>query len=164
MFIRYFTELSLPRRLVEEALLHAPSDWLPGLLEAACARAGELVAEVGLAGTGPAGGRSEVEIGPARSGADRTVLPITCCGTEGPTPLPDLVADIEIAALGSSRTQLSLSALCDPPADALGETSARLLFHRIVEAAIKDFLDRAKEAIEGLAGPVSPTAVGRRAS
>ncbi len=164
MFIRYFTELPLPRRLVEEALLREPAEWLPGLLEAACGRMREMLSDVGLGGPDRAGGRPTVEIGPARFRADRTVLSIARRGAGGPADPPELTGDIEIAALGASRTQLSMSALCDPPEEAFAAAADRFLFHRVVEAAVKDFLDRAKEAIEGRAGPSCPTALGRRAS
>ncbi len=161
MFIRYFTELSLPRAVVEQVLLQASEELLPGLLEAACDRAGELLEEVGAAAASDREpGRPEVEIGTARRGAARTSLPIARRAAGG--SIPDITADLGIAALGSSRTQLSLSALCQPPPGAPQETADRLFLQRVMETAVKDFLDGAKEAIEQRAGPRSPTALGRR--
>jgi len=55
---------------------------------------------------------------------------------------PLLEADLEVAGLGATRTQLSISARYRPPMGPLGRVLDRALLHRVAEAALKDFLDR----------------------
>ena len=66
----------------------------------------------------------------------------------GPERLfPQLDADLEVAALGPQRTQLSISARYRPPLGAFGRALDRALLHRVAEATIKDFLDRVGERV-----------------
>jgi len=60
---------------------------------------------------------------------------------------PHLEADLEVAALGPSRTQLSISARYRPPMGAMGRALDRALLHRVAEATIKDFLDGVGERL-----------------
>jgi uncharacterized membrane protein len=61
---------------------------------------------------------------------------------------PALDADLEVAALGPSRTQLSISARYRPPGGPVGRALDRALLHRVAEATVKDFLDRVGEALQ----------------
>jgi uncharacterized membrane protein len=63
-----------------------------------------------------------------------------------------LEADLEVAALGGSRTQLSVSARYRPPLGSVGRVIDKALLHRVAEATIKDFLDRLGET------PTAPSA------
>jgi hypothetical protein len=63
------------------------------------------------------------------------------------TLFPSLEADLEVAALGASRTQLSVSARYRPPLGPVGRVIDRALLHRVAEATIKDFLDRTGEIL-----------------
>jgi hypothetical protein len=51
-------------------------------------------------------------------------------------------ADIEVAALGRSRTQLSFNGRYSPPLSVVGQAVDRVLFHRVAEATTKDFVER----------------------
>jgi hypothetical protein len=64
-------------------------------------------------------------------------------------------ADLEIAALGRDRCQLSMSARYQPPLRALGRAIDHALLHRVAEATIKDFLDRIRDGIEQQLGVAS---------
>jgi len=55
--------------------------------------------------------------------------------------------DIEIAALGAMRTQLSMSARYRPPLGMIGRALDKALMHRVAEATVKDFLDRVGERL-----------------
>jgi hypothetical protein len=86
-------------------------------------------------------------VGAPRTVHSTTILPISW-GAEGHDRLfPQLDADIEIAPLGSHRTQLSISARYRPPLGSLGQALDKALLHRVAEATIKDFLDRTGERI-----------------
>lgn len=72
----------------------------------------------------------------------------------GPDRLfPQLDADLEVAALGRGRTQLSISARYRPPMGAAGRALDRALLHRVAEATIKDFLDRVGERVAAREAP-----------
>ena len=148
MFIRYFLELDDPFDRVEAALLADPSTWVPGMARAAGELGERLLTEVGF----PVEDRrmdKEVEISfsePYRS-ASATRLPMTWKATGAQRLFPLLEADLEVAGLGATRTQLSISARYRPPLGPLGRVLDRALLHRVAEAAIKDFLDRVGAAI-----------------
>jgi hypothetical protein len=148
MFVRYYLELALPFVEVEKTLLHAPQDWVPGIAEDAEARGEVLLTEVGF---GPAGRRLEkrvqIELGQPFRLASKSVLPMAWHATRAHAIFPSLEADIEVAPIGENRTQLSVSARYRPPLGPIGRALDRTLLHRVAEATIKDFVDRAGEAL-----------------
>jgi hypothetical protein len=153
MFIRYFGVLALPFEQVEEALLRRPSDWLPGLALSADERSEALLAEVGFGADGHRVGKLvQIEIGePAQLGA-KTLLPMSWRAT-GPQGLfPVLEGDLEAAALGAGITQLAVSAQYRAPLGPVGRAIDRAVLHRVAEATIKDFLDRALVTLRSLIG------------
>jgi hypothetical protein len=148
MFVRYFLELPRPCDDVEEALLASPEDWVPGLAGQAEVRGQRLLAEVGF---GPPTRRLEkqvrIDLGPWFRFASKTILPMTWRATGAEALFPSLEADLEVAALGPNRTQLSISARYGPPLGALGRAIDRTVLHRVAEATVKDFLDRTGEQL-----------------
>jgi hypothetical protein len=66
---------------------------------------------------------------------------------------PKMDADIEVAALGQGLTQLSVSARYRPPLGLVGRAIDRTLMHRVAEATVKDFVDRAQEKLVSLVEP-----------
>lgn len=148
MFLRYFVELDLPFAAVEETLLRAPQEWLPGVVAEANGHGEQLLADLGIqAGGKEVSKRGELEIGRPRRLGSATHLPITWRATGVPGLFPTLEADIEVAPLGERRTQLSISGTYDPPLGLLGRVADRALLHRVAEAAVKSFLDRTAEVI-----------------
>ena len=152
MFVRYYVDIPLPFKRVESLLLESPERWVPGLAADAQARADNLMAEVGFGSNGHrVGKRVVIELHEPIRFPSRTLIPMSWVPT-GPEGLfPGLEADIEIAALGPHRTQLSISARYKPPMGVVGQVADRALLHRVAEATIKDFLDRAAESISQLA-------------
>jgi hypothetical protein len=151
VFARSHTELLLPFRDAEEAMLRAPGDWVPGLVNSAELMGEALFMEFGFE---TAGGRVETQVevdiaAPIRF-PSRLVLPMTWTPMEHPALLPVFNADAEVAPIGPNRTQFAVSARYDPPLGALGRAIDRALLHRIAEAVIKDFVDRAVETLQGL--------------
>ena len=148
MFVRYYMELHRPFPEVEAALLAAPQEWLPGLATEAQARGQGLLVEVGFETAGGRVGKQvEIELGDSFRTASKTILPMTWRATRTETLFPSLEADLEVAALGAGRTQFSISARYRPPFGAVGRAIDRTLLHRVAEATLKDFLDRAGEAL-----------------
>ena len=150
MFVRYFIDLEDPFRHVEAALLANPSNWVPGMARAAGELGEGLLAEVGFAVREDRRIDKEVEIwiGEAHHASGKTRLPMSWKATGSGRLFPSLDADLEVAGIGASRTQLAISAQYDPPLGSVGRALDRALLHRVAEATIKDFLDRVAAAVE----------------
>ncbi|HEY7756218.1 MAG TPA: hypothetical protein VID69_08335 [Actinomycetota bacterium] len=148
MFARYYLDLEVPYADVEASLTADPETWMPGLLRAAEERGEALLAEVGF-GLDERRIDKEVEIrvGTPYRIPTKTLLPMSWTATGAERLFPQLDADIEVAALGPHRTQLSISARYRPPMGVIGRALDRALLHRVAEATIKDFLDRVGERI-----------------
>ncbi len=152
MFLRYFVELALPFETVDAELLGLPEEGIAGVARDANDRGERLMAEVGF---GPQNRRVQkqvrIEVGEVVRLSSKTVLPMSWRAT-GLQPLfPVLEADIEVAALGPNRTQLSINARYEPPFGVLGRAIDRALMHRVAEATVKDFLDCAAQGLQALA-------------
>lgn len=149
MFLRYYLDLSAPFELAEPALLADPAGWVPGLLREAEDRGERLLAEVGFVLEDRRIDKEvEIQVGDPYRIPSKTLLPMTWKATGAERLFPQLDADIEVAALGANRTQLSISARYRPPMGVVGRALDRALLHRVAEATIKDFLDRVGESIE----------------
>ena len=150
MFIRYYLELQLPFDEVERALLADPGSWLPGLATEAGDQGERLLVDVGF-GVGNdrrVDREVQIDIGePVSVRSETTTLPIAWKAKHGVGPVPQLDADIEIATLGATRTQLSMSARYRPPFGTIGRALDKALMHRVAEATVKDFLDRVGERL-----------------
>ena len=150
VFIRYYLELQLPFAEVERALLDDPGSWLPGMATEAGDQGERLLIDVGFeVGSDRRVDREvQIEIGePVSVRSETTMLPIAWKAKHGVDPVPQLDADIEIATLGATRTQLSMSARYRPPFGMIGRALDKALMHRVAEATVKDFLDRVGERL-----------------
>ena len=146
MFVRYYLEIAAPFDEVEATLLDHPGRWVPGLLRVAEEEGERLLAEVGVAlETRRIHKEVEIGLGAPYRFPSKTVLPMTWRATGAERLFPQLDADIEVAALGMSRTQLSISARYRPPMGVVGRALDRAILHRVAEATVKDFLDRVGE-------------------
>ena len=149
MFARYFVELPTPSAEVERVLVTDPHGWLPGLAGDATHQGELLLAEVGFGEAIRVKREVVVELGAPIQTASTTVFPIRWHASEHPGLFPALDADVEVAALGPTRTQLAISARYAPPFGAFGRAMDRALLSRVAEATLKDFLDRVAEAVGG---------------
>ncbi|MGH2527991.1 MAG: hypothetical protein ACRDH0_01415 [Actinomycetota bacterium] len=149
MFIRYFLDLPLSYEEVEARLLAAPEAWVPSLARDSDDRGVQLLAEVGLPfdEAHRLDKRVEIVLGPPYRIPGRTLLPLTWRATGPGRLFPSLDADVEVAAVGPHRTQLSISARYRPPFGAVGRALDRALLHRVAEATVKDFLDRMGQSL-----------------
>jgi hypothetical protein len=148
MFARYYVDLDVPFAELEPMMLASPQGWVPGLLRAAEDRGQHLLAEVGFdVDTRRVDKEVQIELGAPFTSPGRMALPMTWRAAGLERLFPQLDADLEIAALGPRRTQLSISARYRPPLGALGRAFDRALLHRVAEATIKDFVDRVAERL-----------------
>jgi len=149
MFARYFVELPVATDEVERALSRDPRGWLPGLAEHANFRGDQLLAQVGFGEAIRLKRTVVVEMDPPVRLSSKWIFPLRWAAS-GPAGLfPALDADLEVAPLGTGRTQLAMSARYVPPFGAVGRAIDRAFLSRVAEATLKDFLDRVAEAIVG---------------
>jgi hypothetical protein len=148
MFARYFVELPVESERVEAALVAATADdWLPGIARDANHRGDVLLAEVGFGDDVRIVRQVAIELGETVRMPTKTVVPMRWQATGAAGLFPSLDADLEIAPLGSNRTQLAMSARYVPPLGAVGRAIDRTILFRVAEATLKDFLDRVGEAV-----------------
>lgn len=148
MFVRYFLDLPVPFDAAEAALLEDADSWIPGLLRDAEDRGQRLLAEVGFSvDTRRIDREVEIRLGSPYRIPDKTILPMTWHATRSERLFPQLEADLEVAALGPHRAQISISARYRPPMGTIGRLLDRAMLHRVAEATIKDFLDRVGERV-----------------
>jgi hypothetical protein len=149
MFLRYYLDLPLPFAEVEARLLEDPGSWVPGIAEGAETRGERLLAEVGfpVSDERRVAKGVEIELGKPYRVPSKTILPLTWTATGPEALFPALEADLEIAALGAERTQLSISGRYRPPLGLLGRALDRALLHRVAEATVKEFVDAVGRAL-----------------
>jgi hypothetical protein len=147
MFARYFIELPIDPQRVELALLEAPAGWLRGLASEASHRGDALLADVGFGVRVRVARQVAVELGSPVHPAGKTVFPLRWTPSGASGLFPALDADLEVAPLGSSRTQLAMSARYVPPLGSIGQAIDRAVLYRVAEATLKDFLDRVGDAL-----------------
>ena len=156
-------ELPISPETVERALSEDPRSWLPGLATDANHRGDALLAEVGFGERIRVKREVAVELGAPVRSSSKAVFPLRWEASDHPGLFPALDADLEVAPLGDSRTQLAMSARYVPPFGTVGHAIDRALLSRVAEATLKDFLDRVAEAILGSPGPVDEAGPARNA-
>ena len=147
MFARYFVELPIEPAQVERALTLAPQDWLTGMANQANFRGDALLAEVGFGEDVRVAREVAIEFGQPVRMAGKTVLPLRWTATGARGLFPSLEADLEVAPLAGSHTQLAMSARYVPPLGPIGRMIDRAVLFRVAEATLKDFLDRVGKAL-----------------
>jgi hypothetical protein len=147
MFARYFAELAIPADRLEQALLSSPRVWIPALAVEAHARGERVLAEVGFGARVRVSRRVVVEIGSPLRRSSTTLLPIRWRPLTASAVIPELDADLEVASLTPTSSQLSIGARYTPPLGSVGATIDRALLHRVAEATLKDFLDRVADRL-----------------
>ena len=145
---------------VTAALARHPEEWVPGLAEQANHVGDTLLADVGFGEHLRIARTVALELGEPITMATKTLIPLRWEATGPKGVFPSLEADLEIAPLGTDRTQLAMSARYVPPMGAVGRAMNRTMLFRVAEATLKDFLDRVGRALMAPAtGPSPSTAV-----
>jgi len=148
MLVYDFIRIPLPVAQVRHRLFVAVNALWQQVAEAAYDEGEELLSRVGP--FGPVPGLSKVvtvRVGKVRDRGEGFVMPLTWSAT-GPTELfPVMVADLEIAPLGASESQLRLSGSYDPPLGPVGRQLDRLLLHQLAEATVRALLSQLVAAL-----------------
>lgn len=149
MFLRSYVVVGRPFAEVEAEITTGAENWLPDMARHANGDGEKLLSELGLdLGKRRIGRRIKVDIGAPKTNAGLLFLPIRWQAATETGFFPTLDGELEVAALGSARTHLGLSANYQPPLGLIGKIADRALFHRIAEVTIKDFLDRIGQRLE----------------
>jgi hypothetical protein len=147
MFVRSFVDLAIPFSALEGDLLEGADSWVAVMREAED-RGQRLLAEVGFeVDTRRVDKEIEIRVSTPYRSDNRIVVPFTWRANGAARLFPQLEADLEIAAVGASRSQISLSGTYRPPLGLLGRALDRALLHRVAEATVKDFIDRVAERL-----------------
>jgi hypothetical protein len=143
VFLRAYVDVALPIAEVEAQMAAGVENWMPELAKGANGDGEKLLSELGFnLGQRRIGRRIKVEIGEPKATAGLMFLPIRWQSATDAGLFPTLEGVLEVAALGTARTQLGLSANYDPPMGLIGKIADRALFHRVAEVTVKDFLER----------------------
>lgn len=141
------------------ALLDAKEGWLGPLASSAYQEGESLLGTDRAVGPGLLTKRVHMTVGPPRNRADSLVVPIHWEATGVPALFPVLDADLDLAPLGETATQLSLWGSYSPPLDGVGARLDRLVFHRIAEATVRAFLNSIATAVVQAVPPVAEAAL-----
>jgi hypothetical protein len=149
MLLRYFIVIARPIEEIETNLATGAQKWMPALAWMANGQGQRLLSELGFeVGKRRMARRIEVELGALRPMGGVTLLPIRWRAASHAGLFPGLDGQLEIAPIGKTTTQLSLSASYEPPFGLLGKIADRALMHRVAEITVKDFLDRIGDRLQ----------------
>jgi hypothetical protein len=149
VFLRAYVVVARPFDEVGAQMAQGAGNWLPDIANDANGGGEKLLSELGFdLGTRRVGRRINVEIGAPKASAGLIFMPIRWRAAAEAGFFPTLEGELEVAAIGSARTQLGLSANYEPPLGVLGKIADRTLFHRVAEVTVKDFLERICERLE----------------
>ena len=135
--------MARPIEAVEAEMVAGVENWMPDMAKRANGDGEKLLSELGFnLGKSRIGRRIKVEIGAPAAASGLMFMPIRWESATEAGLFPTLEGVLEVAALGSARTQLGLSASYEPPLGLVGKIADRALFHRVAEVTVKDFLER----------------------
>lgn len=146
MFIYYFIQLDLPCPEVERRLTEVSSG-LDGMAVAAYREGEELRAQIGLGERPLIAKTVRLQVGQPVAQGEATLFPIVWEATGTPGLFPRMDADLVIAPLGPSLTQLALRGRYSPPLGSIGRLLDKALLHRVAETSVKGFVDRIGRAL-----------------
>lgn len=140
--------------------MRGAENWMPDLAWKANGHGVRLLSELGFkVGERRIGKRIELDVGEPLRTPGLTLLPIRWRAATKAGLFPALDGQIEIAALGSTATQVGLSATYEPPLGLIGKIADRALLHRIAEVTVKDFVERISDQL-ALRNPSTKSALG----
>jgi hypothetical protein len=159
MFLHDFAYVAAPAEAVCARIVQDHGSWLSPLAAGAAGDGEALRVRIGPGGPVPGLSTAALaEVGTPRRRDDAVVVPLTWHASGVPGMFPALTADLEIAALGPHRTQVTLMGRYDPPLGALERRLDVRLFHRIAQATARSFLRRLAQVLEQAPAPAAGSA------
>jgi hypothetical protein len=155
VFIQDFQILKRPYNEIAAQMVADPRTVLGGGLDTARAAGEQLAVKVGpLRWPAVLAKTVEINLGPIRTHGDALLIGFAWRARGGLSLLPRLEADIEIAPLGPSQSEIVLRGRYEPPGGTIGEKIDELLLHRLADSTIRSFLRAVCSELEnGQPGP-----------
>jgi hypothetical protein len=149
VFLRYYVTIDRKADVVEAAFDAGVENWIPGLVQHVNAEGMHLLSELGFdIGKRRVEKQIAVTVGTPRQTVGATLVPIRWQAASTSWLFPALDGQLEIAALGDSKTQLGISATYETPLGLAGKIADRALLHRVAEVTVKDFLESVARRFE----------------
>lgn len=133
MFVRDFVHVDRPMDAVRPQFLTRADLWLAPLADRAC--------------------NVSLEVGVTRLRGDALVLPLVWVWRASDTALPPLLADLEVAPILSTRTEIAFCGTYAPVREGLGRRVDELVRHRLAEASVRSFLTEIACAVQAAKPP-----------
>lgn len=138
MFVQYYGMVERPFAEVESDLL-AIGDALAESADSAYRLGEGLLVKIG---GGAMAKTVLLDLGSPVRGTTSTTLPMEWWATGTPALFPKMDAELTVAAMADSLTQVVFQGNYQPPLGSVGRMLDRALLSRFAEASVKDFVDR----------------------
>lgn len=138
MFVQYYGIVERPFVEVEHQLLDL-GDALAGPADSAYRLGERLVVKIGGGGVAKT---VLLDLKTPLRGAGTTSVPVEWWATGTPGLFPRMEAELTVAEMGDTLTQVRFQGTYQPPLGPVGRVLDRTLFGRFAEASVKDFVDR----------------------
>jgi hypothetical protein len=150
IFILDFVDVPLPLEIVRERFVRVET-WLTELASAAEEDGEALRVQIGPTWVGGRVTREvEVTLGLMRERGEARVVPLEWRASGFAGMFPVLSGDLELAALGSHVSRLSLAASYLTPLGDLGRALDHALLHRVAQSTVRSFLTRVATTLEAV--------------
>ena len=155
MLVHDFVYVELPAAAVRDRFSRLAEADLPALGWRAYRDGQQLLGRLGSSTASPLlAKRVFLQVGPPREYADTVIVPLTWSASGASALFPRMDGDLELAPLGSDRTQLSFYGGYEPPLAGIGRRLDRLVLHRVAEATVRTLLHRLAGALSDAPEPV----------
>jgi len=161
VFVHDFAQIDLPYAAVHAEVLRDGAGWLRPLGCAAYAQGTALQLRVGPGRPGGIPSKAvSIYLERPQERDDSVAIPMHWVASGGFGLFPSMAAELEVAPLGDSITQVTLSGTYDPPLGLVGRSLDALLLHRLAEATVRAFLGRVTAALATeIGGPQQARAI-----
>jgi hypothetical protein len=148
MFIRYYVVVDRPFEETERRFISGAEDWMPVLARQADGDGSKLLSELGVRLPGGPHRPLELELGTARRTEAVTLIPLHWGAAEAAAGgFPTLDGQVELARVGTSTTQIGVSATYQPPPELELKIADRAMLHRVAEATLENFLEQVADRL-----------------
>jgi hypothetical protein len=144
MFVREERSVERSFEAVVDEFAGVPHGWLPDIAEETLGIGEGMTARLKAAGVSK---KVSIQVGSVLRETSRVVMPMRVVATGPAGFFPQLDADLELLATGSSTATLRLTGSYRVPLGPPGRLLDRVLLHRVAEASLKHFLERVSERL-----------------
>ncbi len=148
MLLHDYTFVPVPAELICARIAADHGEWLTELAAGAAHEGESLRLRVGPIDSLPMLSETvTLNAGESKVSGETTVVRLIWLATDPQGTLPVLKADLEVAALNSEITELTLRASYKSSLEGVDERPGRLAIHRIAEATVRSFMRRLADSL-----------------